>query len=184
MVSNLDYVNNGELLTTIGTTSVYKLNGELYMESGSKGNLISAEEDLRNYIWRLGKKPHGDVLVLGLGLGFNVKYLLSLPKINSITVIEPNNDVVMCQQIFNQFDTNENITTVNSDFLKYMYENRNKFDFVFIDCYRQIDSTTWPLVADLIFAAKYVCKISGIIVGWADDSASDYWLKAFEILFT
>ena len=183
MVSNLDYVNDGELLTEVGTTRVYKLNGELYMESGNKGNLISAEEDLRNYIWQLGKKPQGNVLVLGLGLGFNVKYLLSLPKINSITVIEPSNDVIMCQQVFHQLDSNSDVTIICANFLKYMYEARSKFDFVFIDCYRQMDNTTWPLVADLIFAARSVCKVGGVTIGWLDGSASEYWLKAFKMLF-
>lgn len=184
MVSSLDYINNGKLLTTNGDVRVYEFNDELFMESGIKGNLISAENDLRNYIWQLGKKPHGDVLILGLGLGFSIKYLLSLPKINSITVIEPNNNIIiMYQQSQQHFESDIPITVINSDFFKYLYETKDNFDFVFIDCYRRMDHTTWPLVADLVVAARHSCKVNGKITGWVDDGASEYWINAFQTLF-
>ena len=107
MVSNLDCINQGSLVVEGGDTVVYKLNEELFMESGVDKNLISAEDDLRNYVWQLGKKPQGDILILGLGLGFNVKYMLSLPKINSVTVVEPNINIVTCQQQCLQNNFNE-----------------------------------------------------------------------------
>ena len=185
MVSNLDCINQGVLIVESGDTVVYKLNEELFMESGVDKKLISAEDDLRNYVWQLGKKPQGDILILGLGLGFNVKYILSLPKIKSVTVVEPNINIVTCQQqcLQSNFNGNRNVNIVCGGFFKYMYEVKDRFDFVFIDCYRQMDGTTWPLVADLVTAATHVCKVNGKVAGWVDDSASEYWLNVFKTLF-
>jgi hypothetical protein len=184
MGSNLDYFKHGTLIKECNDVRVYELNDELYMESGEVGNLISSEDDLRNYIWQLGKAPYGDVLVLGLGLGLGVKYIHSLPKVNSITVVEPNKDIIACQQVDYSLDGYESITLHNVGVLTYLYEADKLFDYIFMDCYRDIGNDTWPFIADLVVAARKSCKFNGTLLGWVGENTSDYWLKAYRLLFT
>lgn len=183
MTSNLDYFKKGTLVTEYSDTRVYTFMNELYMETGGEGNLTSSEDDLRNYIWQLGKAPCGNVLVLGLGLGLSVKYLLSLPNVKTITVIEPNKGVIVCQQKLKNAKRYEKVFVYNAGYLKYLYETNKRFDFVFIDCYRYIDETSFPFIMDVVFAAKKVCSFDGTIVGWADEKATEHWLSAFQKLF-
>ena len=183
MASTLDYFKKGELFVECGDTRVYKFNNEFYMESGVKGELVSSEDDLRNYIWQLGKKPYGNVLVLGLGLGFCVKYILSLPKVESVLVVEPNNNVIDCQKAVGVFKIDTAPYINNTDYLKYLYETGKKFDFVFIDCYRKINNETLPFIADIVAASRKVCKFNGTMLGWVDDAAEGYWLRVFQSLF-
>lgn len=183
MTSTLDYFRKGELFVECGNTRVYRFNNEFYMESGAKGALISSEDDLRNYIWQLGKKPYGDVLILGLGLGFCAKYILSLPKIKSVSVVEPNNCVIKCQKSVDTFKTGSVPYIKNTGYLNYLYETNKKFDFVFIDFYRKINNETLPLIADTVVASRKVCKFNGTVLGWIDDVAEGYWLKVFQSLF-
>lgn len=175
------YFRDGKLISQEGETKVYKMNNALYMETG-RGNLISTDNDMREYIWQLAKRPYGDVLILGLGLGLASKYILSLPTVNSLTVIEPNLDVITCQSVVNPID-DERFNVVNVDLLTYLYETPHMYNFIFIDCYNVIDEDSLPFIADLVAASRKPLKPMGTLLGWLDEGTPEIFINAFYNLF-
>lgn len=181
MTKGTVYFRDGELVVKEGDTAVYKMNNSLYMETG-RANLISSDEDLREYVWQLAKRPYGDVLVLGLGLGLASKYILSLPTVKSLTVVEPNIDVIKCQNAVNSIN-DPRFNIVNADLLTYLYETSQRYNFIFIDCYTIIDEDSLPLIADLIAGSKKPLKPKGTLLGWLGDGTPEIFITAFYNLF-
>jgi spermidine synthase len=191
MSEGLIYFKDGELVAESNDVRVYKLNKELFLEIGPGHNLWALESELEDYIWQLNDKPRGDCLEIGLGLGVASKYILSCPKVTSLTTIEVNEDVI---SVYNKlipkdysFDyksqPDKRHTIINLDGLVYMYQTNHLFDFIFIDCYSAIDEETLPLIADMIYAAKRVLKDKGIVMGWFDKATPEEFVKTFYGLF-
>lgn len=80
-------------------------------------------------------EANGDVLVIGLGLGY-YPYMISLSnKVRSITIIEKDKDVI---ELFNKcilprFNNKSKIRVINSDAYDYINKNTHKYDYAFID---------------------------------------------------
>ena len=90
-------------------------------------------------IFTMGKSLNevkGNVLVLGLGLGY-YPYMASLKKeVNTVDVIEINKDIINIfkDNLFNQFSEKEKIRIIESDALTYLKTNNlYKYDYIFID---------------------------------------------------
>lgn len=81
------------------------------------------------------EKMHGDVLVLGCGIGY-IEYLLSLKEnVSTITIIELNNDIlnIFTKYILPQFNTNK-IKVINKDALVYLKTtDLSIYDFIYSD---------------------------------------------------
>ena len=83
------------------------------------------------------KTAKGDVLVLGLGLGY-YPYMISLKEeVNRIVIIEKSKDVIdiFNKYLFNDFPHKNKITIIEDDAIKYLKENDKytTFDVVFCD---------------------------------------------------
>ena len=138
MNSGLIYFKDGELIVKSGDAKVYKFKDELFLEIGPGHNLWALESEISDYIWQLNDRPKGTCLEIGLGLGVASKYILSCKRVKSLTTIEINKDVVDVYKKLEQEDYSHDFTIypekrhtiLNADGLIYMYETKQKFDFV------------------------------------------------------
>ena len=187
------YFQDGVLLAESGDAKVYEMAGELFLEIGPGHTLWALESEAEDYIEQLGDKPHGHVLEIGLGLGVASKYLLSCPKVTSLTTIEKNADVIKVHgQISSvmrtfkgaeEYFSNKRHLVLNADGLLYAYNTEMTYDFVFVDCYDRIDEETLPFITDVVNACKRLLKDDGEIVGWFDKYTPDEYVDEFFNLF-
>jgi len=191
MSSGLIYFKDGELIVKSGEARIYKFKDELFLEIGPGHNLWALESEISDYIWQLNDRPRGSCLEIGLGLGVASKYILSCKRVKSLTTLEINKDVIDVYKKLEQEDYNHDFTIfpekrhtiLNADGLIYMYETKQKFDFVFVDCYKTIDEDTLPLIADMAIAAENIVKPDGEVVGWFDKATPEEFIELFYKLF-
>jgi tRNA A58 N-methylase Trm61 len=187
------YFQDGVLLAESGNAKVYEMAGELFLEIGPGHTLWALESEAVDYIEQLGDKPHGRVLEIGLGLGVASKYLLSCPKVTSLTTVEKNKDVIKVHEHISsimrtfkeaqKYFSDKRHLVLNTDGLLYAYKTEMLYDFVFIDCYDRIDEETLPFIADMVNACKKLLKDDGEIVGWFDNGTPDEYVDEFFNLF-
>lgn len=191
MNKGLVYFEAGELIAESGDARVYRYNGDLFLEIGPGHNLWALESELEDYVWQLSDKPEGSCLEIGLGLGVASKYILSLHRVRSLTTVEINEDVIGVHAKLRPEDYSfrfdlfpeKRHTILNADGLIYMYETKQKFDFVFIDCYSVIDEDTLPMIADMSIAAKTILNDDGNVMGWFDKATPEEFVNIFYNIF-
>jgi len=79
------YFRDGELLAQSGEARVYRFMDFLHLDIGPGHNLWAIESELEDYVWQINGRPKGDCLEIGLGLGVASKYILSCPKVKTLT---------------------------------------------------------------------------------------------------
>ena len=88
------------------------------------------------------KEVNGNVLVLGLGLGY-YPYIASLKdNVKTIDIVEVNKDIIsiFCENILPQFSQKKKVNIINKDALKFLIENDlNKYDYIFIDLWHTVE---------------------------------------------
>lgn len=90
------------------------------------------------------KKPienaHGDVLVLGLGLGYFVFNILNKNNVKSVTVIEKDPDIIAMfnQCILPKFPHKEKLSIILADGIEFLRNTPRKFDYVFNDIWHNV----------------------------------------------
>lgn len=174
------YFRDGKLISKSGDIRIYDLNNELFMEDG-RMNLIASEEDKSEYIWQLGSKPRGDCLVVGLGLCTAARYIISLPSVDSVTVLEQNPDIISAvHQVKEELEL---FKVIHGDYIPYLYKSNIKYDFIFVDFYNRVNEGTLPYIADVVAACKTCLKPNGIILGWLDIKTAERYIEAFYNLF-
>ena len=191
MANGLIYFKDGELIAESGDAKVYKFNNDLFLEIGPGHNLWALGSEISDYMWQLNDRPKGSCLEIGLGLGVASRYILSLPRVRSLTTVEINKDVMniheelKSEDYFSDFRMfpEKRHTILNADGLIYMYETKQKFDFIFIDCYSIIDEDTLPMIADMTIAAKKLLNTNGEVMGWLDKATPEKFVKTFYKLF-
>ena len=77
----------------------------------------------------------GNILTLGLGLGYYQYMTSNLDKVRSITIVEKNKDVI---ELFNKhilpyFSNSNKIKIVNEDAISFLSNNLKEYDYVFAD---------------------------------------------------
>ena len=85
-------------------------------------------------------KAKGDVLVLGLGLGYYA-YMISLKEeVNKITIIENDERIIKLfkQYLLPRFTNKEKITIIYDDAFKYLKKNHHH-DYIFTDIYHNVE---------------------------------------------
>lgn len=178
MKDGLLYFRSGDLIADSGEVRAYKFMDLLHLELGPGHNLWAIESELEDYIWQINDRPRGDCLEIGLGLGVASKYILSCPKVNSLTTVEINEDVINVQKQVNPIDDDRHLI-LNAEGLLYMYATNRQFDFVFIDCYDVVDEDTLPMIADYTRAARKLLKESGEVLAWWDKATPEEFVKPF-----
>ena len=134
---NLEKINSefsGELQVTY-----HKNNLKLITENAiySFGNHYTSFKEAFQYIQIKDQKVES-VLVLGLGLGSVIQQLEAHQTIKNITTVEIDKDIIyLCKKYLN---TKYNIEYINNDALKFVNENKKKYDLIIVDLY--IDDVT------------------------------------------
>lgn len=167
MEDGLIYFKDGELIAESGDTRVYKMNDKLFLEKGAGHNLWALEDELTDYVLQLESWPKGDCLEIGLGLGIASRYILTFPKVKSLTTIEIDEDVINIQKTINPLDDDRHLI-LNANGLYYAYETKRLYDFIFLDFYDVIDEDTLPSITDMAVACKRILKTNGRMIGWLD----------------
>lgn len=179
-IDGLIYFEDGELLAESGNVRAYGMGGELYLDIDM--TLFTLSSEIGEYVWQMKDNPQYDVLEVGLGLGVASKYLLSFPKVTSLTTVEINKDVINVQKKVNHIDDSRH-TIINSDGLSYMYKAVDMYDYIFLDFYSHIDEDTLPVISDMVNASKRVLKDGGQIQGWFDPYTPEEFVDPFFDLF-
>jgi len=182
MSEGLIYFKDGELVAESGDARVYKMHDQLFLEKGPGHNLWALESELEDYIQQLGSWPQGDCLEIGLGLGVASRYLLSFPKVKTLTTVEIDEDVIAVQKIANPIDDKRHII-LNAHGLYFTYQTKRVYDFIFLDFYSHIDEDTLPEIADMVEACRRTLKDGGRLVGWLDPYTPGDFAKVFLELF-
>jgi hypothetical protein len=176
------YFRNGKIVAESGDIKIYKSEDELYMEN-KPGNLISYEGKKKDYVWQLGNRPFGKVLVLGLGLGVSARYIFSLQKVEEVVIMEKDSDIINAVGSVNNNLEFYKIIKVD-DYLKALYENNSTYDFIFLDCYTKVDGDTLPLIADLVNASRRILTIGhSYLSGWLPENTEETLVDTFFDLF-
>ncbi|HHT67333.1 MAG TPA: hypothetical protein GX010_03810 [Erysipelotrichaceae bacterium] len=89
------------------------------------------------------EKGHGEVLVLGLGMGY-VPYMLSLKdNVKSITIIEKDQNIISLfnEMIFPCFPNKNKINIIKDDAINYLKINhkKDKYDYIFADLWHNAE---------------------------------------------
>lgn len=182
MREGLIYFKDGELVAESGNTRIYKMNDKLYLEKGVGHALWALEDELQDYIVQLESWPKGDCLEIGLGLGVASRYMLTFPKVKSLTTVELDKDVIIAQQAANYIDDDRHLI-LNANGLYYAYETKSMFDFIFLDFYDIIDEESLPAIADMITACNRILKRGGKLIGWLDKHTPGDHAAIFMSLF-
>jgi len=182
MKKGLLYFRDGELLAQSGEVRAYKFMDLLHLEIGPGHNLWAIENELEDYIWQINDRPFGDCLEIGLGLGVASRYILSCPRVKSLTTLEISEDVIDVQKQVNYIADKRHLI-LNADGLLYMYATNKKFDFIFVDCYDLIDEETLPMIADYSNACKKVLRTGGEAMGWFDKATPEEFVEEFYSLW-
>ena len=182
MGEGLIYFRDGELVAESGDARVYKMNGKLFLERGPGHTLWALEDELEDYIHQLGDWPRGNCLEIGLGLGVASRYLLSFPKVKSLTTVEVDENVIKAQKKANPIDDDRHLI-LNANGLYYAYETKKMYDFIFLDFYDVIDEETLPIIADMVVACDRILKRGGKMIGWLDKHTNGEHAAIFMSLF-
>jgi len=161
------YFIDGEIIAESGHAKVYEFNGRLFLEIGPGHNLWADSEEVVEYADQLGRRPYGDCLEIGLGLGCASNYVLDLPHVKTLTTVELNTDVInVYGQIVDHVPNNH--TIVNQSGVDYLLNTSNTFDFIFLDFYDRIDEDVLPDIELYVKLSKKILNPGGEIVGWWD----------------
>lgn len=183
------YFEDGEVIASSGDVSVYKYEGDLYLDIGPGHNLWAISSEIKEYRHQLQKHPRGDCLEVGLGLGVVSNYILTLPSVTSLTTIEKNKDVV---EVYRQLlvlyrdpgNINHNIIVGDViDVFPRLIKIKKEFDFIVFDHYSLIDEDTMADLHKLVPMAEHILKPGGRIMGWFDPYTPDEFVKEFYKLF-
>ena len=185
----MNYFDEGAIIASSGNVIVYKYNEDLHLEIGPGHNLWATSSEIKEYRDQLRKQPRGNCLEVGLGLGVVSNYMLSLPKVKSLTTIEKNSDIIETyRQLLIYYedpgDIRHNIITndVHRAF-PHIIETGLKYDFIFFDHYSLIDEDTIEELEELIPLAKRLLHEEGLMMGWFDPYTPKEFVEQFYELF-
>jgi hypothetical protein len=182
MSGNAIYYEDGCVIAESGDVRVYQDNYDTYLEIGPAHNLWALSSEIKDYEKQLSNKPFGNVLEIGLGLGVASKYMLSLEKVNLLTTIEVNSDVIRTFNYLN-IKLDKKHTILNLDGLEYVKQTNKKFDFIFLDYYSLLDEEILPDIEVMVYWCKKTLKPAGKIAGWYDKYTPDDFTVRFNDIF-
>ena len=86
------------------------------------------------------KAAHGRVLVLGLGLGYYLYHISNKKDVSEIDVIEIDQRVISLfnKHLKDKFPNIKKINIINEDGIKYLKNNKKKYDYIFSDIWHNV----------------------------------------------
>jgi hypothetical protein len=178
----LIYFRDGEIVAESEDVRIYNMDGKLFLEKGIGHDLWALEDELKDYTAQLESWPTGDCLEIGLGLGVASRYILTFPRVESLTTIELDPNVIAAQGMADPINDERHLI-LKAHGLYYLYETDREFDFIFLDFYKAIDEDTLPEIADMVSAANLRLKSSGKLMGWLDKHTDGENYNLFMSLF-
>tara|TARA_R110000796_G_scaffold252406_1_gene386621 strand:+ start:1473 stop:1940 length:468 start_codon:yes stop_codon:yes gene_type:complete len=130
MYVDLDYTNSKSknyILTVEGKFTYLR----------NKNFLVMSNEDNLTKFYEFLKEVEGKVLILGLGLGYCVKYLLKYNDISSILVIEKDQEII---DLIKPFLKDERLTIKQGD--AFTYEIEEEYNTIINDIWYYICEET------------------------------------------
>jgi hypothetical protein len=87
------------------------------------------------------EKMFGNVVTLGLGLGYFASMAALKPEVNEVLVIEQDNQVIQLflTHIYPLLPNKEKITIIHDDAFAYLKKTKRPFDHLFVDIYHTAD---------------------------------------------
>ena len=115
------------------------------------------------------KEVKGNVLVLGLGIGY-YPYIASLKnEVKNIDIIELDKKIIHIfkNNLLNQFEHQEKINLINEEATKYLKENNLlKYDYIFVDLWH----TPEDGLALYLKISKILTSFKGQVSYWIEES--------------
>lgn len=146
---------------------------------------ISKDEDknimlfdtARNFTWMMERRweinsynslkinPHGDILMAGLGIGYEAFILKDNLDVNSITIIEKEENII---NLTTKYLKHKKIKVRHDTIFKYMISTKDKYDLVYFDIFQETPAETHFIDETRILKieAKKILKPSGRIHFW------------------
>jgi len=86
------------------------------------------------------KNARGNVLVLGLGLGYYLFHVLNKKEVKNVTVIELDENVISLfnKHLLDKFPHKEKITILKKDAIEYLRNTNQQYDYVFADIWHNV----------------------------------------------
>lgn len=113
-----------------------------YIRLMHDGKLIMSDTDMEKRTnAEFCSKAHGDVLIGGLGIGLIVLAIQDKPEVNSITILECNQDVI--DLVAMQLPLNNKVKIVNADVFTWKPDKGIRYDTIYMDI--------WPLISKEIY---------------------------------
>ena len=176
------YFIDGELIAEQGEARVYLYDGLLHLEIGPGHTLWMVESEIEELSQQIGDLPRGNCLEIGLGLGVASRYILSFPKVKSLTTVEINPDVIAVHQMVNYIDDARH-KGINGDGLDFILQTEEKYDFIFFDHYSIIDEETLEMLNTYVKASEKILNKNGIILAWFDPYTPEEHAHKFFAIF-
>lgn len=159
----------------------WKQNGEdmpftVWMSDGLQERLM---------MWEAAKRSRGRVLCGGLGLGIYPQMALSLPRVESIDIIECDPDVIALIETAWKKNPWPGMGKVNirlSPVESYLEKTKERYDTVYIDTWDAIYNEYLPHLNELTRLAKPVLRTGGEILLWAFDLMVQAMLETAQLV--
>lgn len=187
---SLVYFEDGKVVAESSDVKVYKTSYDLFLEIGPGHNLWALESEYEDYVWQLKDFPKGRCLEVGLGLGVASRYILTFPKVEHLTTVEINKDIISVYEKIKDTDRKfcldynpEKHLILQANGIEYAYQTKQRYDFIFLDCYTGIDEDTLPFIADMAIACSKILKPCGKMMGWLDKHSPDPFIGMFHQIF-
>ena len=113
-----------------------------YIRLMHNGKLVMSDTDMEKRTnAEFCSKAHGDVLIGGLGIGLIVLAIQDKPEVNSITILECNQDVV--DLVATQLPLNNKVKIIQTDVFTWKPDKGMRYDTIYMDI--------WPLISKEIY---------------------------------
>lgn len=132
-----------------GDWSIVKKDNLIILNQKFQGNEVTW---MTNLVWEQGyhrdylRKVRGDVLLAGLGLGYDVWLVKNMEKVKSVTVVECEYDVI--DLVWKHVKNNKS-KIIHDRILNYMKNTDKRYDFIFFDIF-QNDPGYFPKETDIL----------------------------------
>jgi len=176
------YFVDGEIIVEAGDVRIYKMDDNLFLEKGPGHNLWADSMEIEDYKGQIGDSPRGDCLEIGLGLGVASNYILSCPRIKSLTTVEFDLDVINAYRYLEPMPDPKHRIVCQSGYI-YMSCTKEKYDFIFLDFYNILDKETLMVLEQYKKLAENLLRPDGVIKAWFDPYTTDEEAEEFFKLF-
>ena len=109
-----------------------------YVKLTENGRVVMSNTDMEKRTNReFCNCANGDVLIGGLGIGMIIMAIQDNPAVNSITVLEKNQEVI--DLVASQLEFNDKVNIIHADVFSWKPARGQKFDCIYMDVWEYIN---------------------------------------------